>query len=281
MMILFNKNSYHWFAAAMLLASPILSASNEGVALHDCLIEPMVVANIGSPVQGILSELLVDRSDTVKAGQAIAKLHSTVEQANLEHAQARAAMQSEISAREADLALAKDNLRRQQALYKQELVPEKDKGEAVARERVAKAALVQAFESAQLLQIEMMRAEHLLEQRTLRSPFDGVVVEQHTFAGEFVYDNTVLTLAQLDPLRIEVVLPARLFGQFKSGDRARISPEIPSDEPLIAVVDVVDRLLDTRSGTFGVRLLLSNQNFNIAGGQKCQLEFQSELASND
>jgi len=241
----------------------------------------MVVADVGSPVQGVLRELLVDRSDTVSKGQAIAELESGVEVASLEHALSRARMQSEILAREADLELAKHNLKRQKSLFAQQLVPAQKRDEALARKQVASAALVQALENFQLLQLELQQAEHLLAQRTLRSPVDGVVVEHHAFPGEFVYDNPVMTVAQLNPLRVEVVLPARLFGQFKPGDSARILPEIESAEPLIAVVDVVDRLLDTRSGTFGVRLLLQNPNFQIPGGQKCQLEFLSGLSSTE
>ena len=119
----------------------------------------------------------------------------------------------------------------------------------------------------------------MLAQKTIRSPIDGVVVAQQAFAGEFVYDNPLLTLAQLDPLRIKVVLPARLFGSFKPGDTALIHPEIEHAEPLQATVQVVDQLLDTRSGTFGVRLtLLPNPELSITGGQKCQLEFMSGVA---
>ncbi|MEE9321791.1 MAG: efflux RND transporter periplasmic adaptor subunit [Granulosicoccus sp.] len=258
---------------------PSVAWSDNAPETHECLIEPMVVADVGSPVQGVLRELLVDRSALVSKGQAIAELESDVDIASVEYARSRARMQSEISAREADLELAKHNLKRQKSLFSQQLIPAQKRDEALARKQVASAALVQALENFQLLQLELQRAERMLAQRTLRSPVDGVVVEHLAFPGEFIYDNPVMTVAQLDPLRVEVVLPARLFGQFKPGDSARILPEIESGEPMIAEVDVVDRLLDTRSGTFGVRLLLTNPDLQIPGGQKCQLEFLSELSS--
>ena len=47
----------------------------------------------------------------------------------------------------------------------------------------------------------------------------------------------------------------------------------------MAEVDVVDRLLDTRSGTFGVRLKLPNPDLAIPGGQKCRLRFQRDIGS--
>jgi len=245
----------------------------------DCLIEPMIVAEVGSPVQGVIASLLADRSDFVEIGQPIALLNSDAEEANLAHAKSRAAMMSEIKAREADLALATHNHKRLQQLFKQQLVPAQERDEAVARQRVAEATLIQARESNALLQIELQRARQKLEQRTIRSSVAGVIVEQHAFPGEFVYDNPVMTVAQLDPLRVEVVLPARYFGMFEPGDTARIVPEIAQDEPLTAIVDVVDRLLDTRSGTFGVRLTLPNADLAIPGGQKCQIEFIDGLSN--
>jgi RND family efflux transporter MFP subunit len=240
--------------------------------------EPMMVTEIGSPVQGVIKKLLVDRSDVVNIGQPIVTLESETEAINLESARLRSNMQSEIRAREADLVLAKHNVLRSQDLHEQNLIPTQKWDEAKAQKIVASSALVQALETLKLALVETRRAEQLLEQKTIRSPINGVVVAQQAFPGEFVYDNPLMTLAQLDPLRIEVVLPARLFGSFKPGDTALISPEIKHPVPLLATVQVVDPLLDTHSGTFGVRLTLPNPELAITGGQKCQLEFQAGLA---
>ena len=242
----------------------------------DCLVEPMVVAQVGSPVQGVIESLLVDRSDFVKAGDPIANLEAGVERASLNQARLRSQMKSEIQAREADLQLAKTNMTRMQNLYAQKMVPAQEKDEADAELQVAVAALKQAQENYRLVQHELSRAKELLNQRTIRSPVDGVVVEQRAFPGEFVYENPVMTIAQLDPLRVEVVLPARYFGRFSDADVALVYPEIGDGRPLIAEVDVVDRLLDNRSGTFGIRLALPNPDLAIPGGQKCRLEFANQ-----
>lgn len=241
---------------------------------YECLIEPMVVAQVGSPVQGVIDELLVDRSDFVTRGQPIAQLKSAVERAQLQQAKARSEMESEISAREADLNLATHNMERIQSLHDQKMIPAQQRDEALAQLQVAGSAVVQARENYQLLQYELTRAKELLDQRTIRSPVNGVVVEHKAFAGEFVYENPVMTIAQLNPLRIEVVLPARIFGKFAPGDTAVVYPEVGTTEPLLAEVSVVDRMLDTRSGTYGVRLTLSNPDLAIPSGQKCRLEFK-------
>jgi RND family efflux transporter MFP subunit len=238
--------------------------------------EPMVITKVGSPVQGVIQELKVDRSDFVERGQPIAQLRSEVERANLKQAEERALMESEINARKADLDLAEHTTARMENLHKQNMVPTQQRDEARAQLHVATAALSQARENHKLLQHELSRAQEILRLRTIRSPVDGVVVEHTAFPGEFVYENPVMTIAQLDPLRVEVVLPGRLFGKFKPGDVALVYPELGSAEPLRAEVQIVDRVLDTRSGTFGLRLELPNPDFAIPGGQKCSLEFQPE-----
>ena len=249
-------------------------AASDSSATYECLMEPMVVTHVGSPVQGVIEDLKVDRSDFVQRGQAIAQLKSEVELATLEQAKVRAEMESEINARQADLDLATYTAQRMENLHDQKMIPAQQRDEAVAQLHVAGAALKQARDNYTLLQHELNRARQLVAQRTIRSPVDGVVVEHKAFPGEFVYENPVMTIAQLDPLRVEVILPGRLFGSFKPGDVAKVYPEIGVDEPLLARVQVVDRLLDTRSGTFGIRLELPNPDLAIPGGQKCRLEFE-------
>lgn len=262
-----------WLLAAGYLCSNFVWAADTGT--FECLMEPMMVTEMGSPVQGVIQKLLVDRGDFVTAGQPIVQLEAEAEAINLASAKIRSSMQSEISARGADLDLAKQNLHRTRKMHDKRLVPTQKLDEANAQKIVAGAALVQALENLKIALLETKRSEQLLAQKTIRSPIDGVVVAQTAFPGEFVYDKPLVTLAQLDPLRIEVVLPSHMFGSLKPGDTAVIHPEIAYAEPLLATVQVVDQLLDTHSGTFGVRLILPNTELTIPGGQRCQLEFRS------
>ncbi|PID59321.1 MAG: efflux transporter periplasmic adaptor subunit [Gammaproteobacteria bacterium] len=258
--------------AADVNVRPTSIAAEEGV-LHDCLIEPNVVTQVGSSTQGVIERLLVDRGDEVRKGQPLAELVSDIERLSVEQARARATMTSDIAAREADLALATHNLKRIVKLQSQSLVPRQQRDEAFARQQVADAALVQARDTHELARLELARVEEQLSQRTISSPVDGVVVELLRFPGEFVYDKPVLTVAEIDPLRVEVILPGSAFGRVRVGDVASVYPEFGSGDPVSAVVDVVDPLLDTRSGTFGIRLTLPNTDRAIVAGQQCRVSF--------
>ncbi len=86
----------------------------------------------------------------------------------------------------------------------------------------------------------------------------------------------MLRLAQLDPLSVEVILPASMFGRIKTGQLARIRPEAPMNAAYQAEVKIVDRVIDASSGTFGVRLELPNPDYKLPGGLKCSVKFMNK-----
>jgi multidrug efflux pump subunit AcrA (membrane-fusion protein) len=111
--------------------------------------------------------------------------------------------------------------------------------------------------------------------RTIRSPIDGLVVQRLIKPGEFATTNLkepILKLAEVDPLYVEVVLPASMLGKVKRGERAEIRPEMPEIKASARVI-VVDRMIDAASGTFGVRLELPNPGNQIPAGAKCRARF--------
>ena len=120
----------------------------------------------------------------------------------------------------------------------------------------------------------MLRAEEVVRQRQLRSPLDGVVVERLLLPGEYRNEQSpILTLAQIDPLRVEVFVPTSHYGRIRTGSIAKVHPEQPLGGEYEATVKVVDRVLDAASGTFGVRLELPNPTLSIPAGIRCRVVF--------
>ena len=244
----------------------------------DCLIEPKMTVMLGSPTQGVIETVVVERNDVVEKGQVLATLKSDVEMAAMEHARVRATMESEIQAREADLELAEVNMRRIDELIEKQLAPQQQRDEVFAELQVARMALKQAKDNKRLYAQEFQRAQEIVNQRAIRSPISGVVVEVRAFPGEFVYENPIVTVAQIDPLRVEAVLPARVFGQVTAGMRAHVVPEIDADRPLETAVSGADRLIDSASGTFSVHLELPKPGHSIPGGQRCTVRFSAKTS---
>lgn len=85
-----------------------------------------------------------------------------------------------------------------------------------------------------------------------------------------------MKLAEIDPLRVEVVLPVSIFGKVSENGRADVRPET-AEKSFPANVKIVDSVVDASSGTFGVRLQLANPKLSIPAGVKCKVTFASAV----
>jgi multidrug efflux pump subunit AcrA (membrane-fusion protein) len=135
--------------------------------------------------------------------------------------------------------------------------------------------LIQAEEQEQLAAQELAHSRALLEQRTLRSPIDGVVVERHKSPGELANEEPILELVEIDPLHVEVMVPVELFGRIEVGTPGLVRLEAPIGGEHEASVVVVDPTVDGASGTFRVRLELPNPEHRIPAGLECHVQFRS------
>jgi RND family efflux transporter MFP subunit len=243
----------------------------------DCLVEARSTVEIRSPVEGLIEQVHVLRGDSVRKGQVVVTLESGPERAALALAREKAAMRGPLKAAESRLEFTARKEERAAELFKQNFVSAGALDEARTQRELAESELRETQENLRLAELEVERADELLKLRTIRSPFDGVVVEKYLSNGEFATTNVkqpVLKLAEVDPLHVEVVLPASLFGKVRKGNRGRVSPEAPGGQ-YSAVVTVVDRIIDAASGTFGVRLELPNPGRRIPAGAKCKVRFAS------
>ena len=241
----------------------------------DCMIEPHSVADVSTREEGVIEEILVKRGDFVKKGDVVAKLKSKLEALNLELATARAEMQGEVDSRRATLEYILRQRERVNELYEDNAISFNDKDKADTDVRIAETELQLALDNHRLTQIEQQRSAERLELRSIRSPVDGVIVKILLVPGESVEDRAreIVTIAEVDPLNVEVVLPASLFGAVQVGTEAEITPLIPGAEIQFAAVSVIDRTIDAASNTFGVQLQLENANHQIPGGIRCTIDF--------
>lgn len=258
-------------------AGPAWDAAEEIPARAlDCIIEPSRLIDIRSPVRGRIEKIHLERSEFAEEGQVLVELDSSVEQAQVDIARMRAEMKGEIGTRSARLALGESRQRRAADLYQGDALSVDRREEAETEAEVARRELEQARENRGAAALELRRAVAVLERRTIRSPISGYVVENLLHAGEVVDEETILRLAQIDPLQVEVILPSSLYGAIRPGMRGEVTPEVPDAKVHVAAVTVVDRVIDPASSTFGVRLELPNPDHVLPGGLRCQVRFLSE-----
>jgi RND family efflux transporter MFP subunit len=240
----------------------------------DCVIEPYQVVRLASQVVGVVARLDVDRGDVVKQGQVVGNLEDGVEAAALELAKARAANEHTIKSIEARLNFLRRKLNRLDELHRKAVSSLASFEEAEAEVNVAEQQLREAQVSKELARLQMQHSEEVLNQRKIRSPINGIVVERLLGPGEYRNEQTpILTLAQTDLLRVEVFVPTAYYGQIERGGSADVVAEMPGNDQLKATVSVVDRVMDAASGTFGVRLLLPNREMQLPAGVRCKISF--------
>jgi RND family efflux transporter MFP subunit len=255
--------------------APSAMAQDQNVGTEfDCLIQPKMVLKLGTPVPGLISEVLVDRGAIVKKGDVVARLESGVEAAAVALAQRRAENEATVRSNLAKLEFQRRKAERMKQLRKNDSIALATADEAETAARVAQDELEEAQVGLQLAKLELTRATELLKQRTIRSPINGVVVERALGPGEYAFDQAhLLTVSQIDPLNVEVFVPLAQFGKIRPGIMAEVRPEQPVGGRYDATVTVVDQVFDAASGTIGVRLELPNPDHALPAGLKCRVRF--------
>jgi multidrug efflux pump subunit AcrA (membrane-fusion protein) len=123
-----------------------------------------------------------------------------------------------------------------------------------------------------LADLELRQKREELRLRTIASPIDGVVVERFHHTGDLVKQEKIFRIARIDPLHVELVLPAQYFGRLKLGQTYKVSPELMEGH-YDAKVSQIDRVIDAASGTFRARLSLPNPGNKLPSGLHCHVEF--------
>ncbi len=238
-----------------------------------CLIEPFMVADIGSATNGVIASLEVDRGDRVKKGQPLAYLESSLQEIALKISHARAESDAILRTNQARLEFGTRRFTRTKELFESEISSLSELDEAETAKLLAELALIEAVNNKKVAQLEADQAEAQLNLRTIRSSIPGIVVERFLSPGELVQGTPILKIAQIDPLLIEVLVPIKFWGKISHGDTATVRP-VPSIHGVFeAHVTVVDQILDPANETFGVRLELPNPYLQIPAGLKCHLRF--------
>lgn len=226
----------------LMLVVPVsaFSESFEGI------IYPSEVVKASSQVPGIIEEVSVERGDLVKKGQTLARLKSGQEKALYELAKA-------------NVEFLRRKMERNVELARKKLISAHENDELLTELKKAELQLDEVHEKLKL--------------RTLISTIDGVVTERMMAPGDYVGEAPVLKLARLDPLKVEVIVPARRFGSAKVGMKAEVRPELPVGGVHIGKVTIVDKVIDAASSTYVVRVDIPNADLRIPSGLRCQVRF--------
>jgi len=269
------KHLHKVLATSLLFIAGSLQAQQpEGGTQLNCRIEPSRVVELSSAVEGVISEVLVDKNDVVKKGDVLARLDAGLENATVALRQMQAKLNSDVEAQQLALDFSQRALERVSNLYEKKAASYSELDKVKTENAIAAQQLRQAQDRKRQADFEYKRSLADLQRRTLVSPIDGIVVDRYKEPGEHIDFDPVLKIAQLNPLKVEVFAPAALYGSIKKGMKATITPELGTPQrTYTAEVILVDQVIDGPSNTFGIRLSFSNPNNALPSGLKCRAHF--------
>jgi RND family efflux transporter MFP subunit len=245
-----------------------------------CVIKPYAEISIGTPVEGLIQTVPVDRGDWVTKGLVIVTLESSLEEATVALAKGKAQAEAALKSSQVKIGFSSRKLERALDLFKSNSIAQHDVDEAQTEKALAEISYQEASENKRQAELELNRAAAALHLHTIRSPINGVVVDRLLSPGELARQTPVMKLAQINPLRVEVYAPLSLLGKLKTGMRADVRPEGKGQPVYQAKIVVVNKVVDSASGTIGVRLEMPNPNNAIAAGLACTVEFHPSSAEN-
>lgn len=240
----------HLLTMLALISLPALGIAQENndIEATSCLVDPGRSSTMSSEVPGIIDEIRVDSGDRVEKGDTLFTLKRDVEEASLELENTRAQY-------------AQRTLQRNQRLIEKGILSESERD--------------QISTELSLARLQANQAQAQLNEMVGEAPFDGVIASVESEEGEFIDNAPILELVQLDPLRIDLVMPLEAFNQYEIGDELDIHLAAPVEKAVSAEIERIDSVIDPSSGTFGIRLRIDNHDGEYPAGISCRLAANS------
>lgn len=256
-------------------------------------------SSIGSAVSGRVIEFLVNEGDRVTKGQPLAKLltknvdiqiaaakaelelrkHELDELNNGAREEELLESEARMKAANAAMKLAQTKLTRVKRLIERNAATGEEIDEvnsisetATAMHLAAKAAydlvvagprkerIAQAAARADVAQEEVNRLLDILEKHTIKSPFAGFVVAEHTEEGQWIESGKLVAeVVEVDPIEVRVSVHESYIPRLTLGTSARIEIEALPSQTFVGNVIAIVPKGDEKSRTFPVRIALKNQ----------------------
>lgn len=222
------------------------------------------ISNVAAEVEGKLIKLEVDEGQRVKEGDPLVVLSSEILDRSI--ANARALMDQA----QADYELAKRENDRTTKLFKSKTVAE---GEYDSKRLAALAAEKKMIAARAIMNRLYMEKQ----KKTIRAPYDGVVLERKVFRGEWVSKGTVVAVvAQDDTFDIVVNAPREAFGVVKPGLEVMVTAA--GKEHAANVFAVIPKG-DVATRTFPVKIRVKNDG-SLAQGMEARVVLPKGLGGN-
>jgi RND family efflux transporter MFP subunit len=212
-------------------------------------------AVIPTRTSGVVEAVRVRENQAVQVGDLLVQLDTT--EAAMELAQARAALTTAQVAFE------------ERMLYAGDLLSEEEMAE--------RARIVRATSGLEEAEVRVRRGEMELEWTRIRAPFAGRVADLHAVEGTFLSSGSeVLTLVQVDPLKVEVNVLEGELPFLAEGRRADVRFAGLPGEVFQGRVESVNPIVDPETSSARVTLVMSNPGGIVRPGMFARVSVDAQ-----
>ena len=222
------------------------------------------VAHITSRIPARVVKLIADLGQQVAAGQTLLMLSSEeLGQAKAEYLKTKSL-----------LAIAEQNLRREQELFERKIAPMKDVLEARAAHDIALAQFKSARENLRLLipakeldSLGWSENGHALSEFPLASPLAGTLVKRDVAIGTMIdRDDDPLIVINLDKIWVMAAVFEHDLAGLHEGEAATIAVDAYPDRTFSGKVTYVGSEIDRANRTVQARIEVPNPNHVLKPG---------------
>lgn len=256
---------------------------------------------LSSEADGLVSRILHDLGDRVKAGDALVELDREKPQYALD--QARATLQRALAAygaadpdhlpsiektpdvqkAAADLAQAKQNFQRADELFKRQLVPRQALDDAGTARESKQASYDSALQNAKNLRANIVAAEaaakladRQFRDTFIRAPFDGFVEKRLVNLGQLVKAQTpVMAVVRMDPLRLTAELPEKMAPWINVGQGVQLHVDAYPDRAIEGKISRISPTVNTATRAFPFEAVVPNEGALFKPGTFARVHIES------
>lgn len=214
--------------------------------LYTATVEPENINNISASSPNRIKEIYVDEGYKVSKGQKLAVLDDVI-----------------ITSYEMQVENAKANLENVQANYDRAVELLKIGGGTQQNVDQMKLQLTNAKTA---LTTAERTLRNIRENTVLVSPINGIITARNYDPGDMTSTLPILTVAQVQPVKIVINVSESELSHVKKGMPAEIRFDTYGDEKFSGTVTMVSPTIDTSSRTFGVEITVDNRENRILPG---------------
>lgn len=198
-----------------------------------------------SEVSGKITEIYLKEGQKVKKGELLIKVNDSELKAQLQRAQYRLNLATELE-------------RRQKKLLEKGGISQENYDATLNEVNVLKS------------EVALIKAQ--IDKTEIRAPFDGVVGLKYVSAGSYISPSTrIASLQNINPVKVDFSVPERYVSQVKEGDKISFTVQ-GTDQEFEGEIYAIEPKIESQTRTLQIRALSDNTEGLLVPGAFADLE---------